>query len=373
MAHAEDSARGDPLTIDWHELTERSARLDVTRCEYAHFYRDDLDTPDIGHLVVCENDDWFVAGLGDVTFERHHTIMQGADHCDFCYRLETQPTDGAITRQVCRFNTRSSVVMSASDQVLKALDLAASEVTVNLRQAHDLGRHVPGLAWTVRELGAHLVSVTRAYTAAECDVQPVGPDLRAVAENNRRLLDTTEFTTSEHLASAFASAARNFVDVNRDLERDQYVPFYGDLKITAAAAGRLMLYEFLVHNHDLARTLTRNHRVDPDRARIALEAFREVLPLFVRPEPTRRLHTTYELHIRGSDPYLLRFEHGTLTIEPTAHPHEAICHINAEPAAYLLVAAGRRSQWHAIATGKLLAYGRQPWNALRFKSLFITV
>ena len=262
--------------------------------------------------------------------------------------------------------------MSAPDSVWSALDSAASELAVNLRLAHDLGQRVPGLAWTVRELGTHLVSVTQAYTAAECDGRPVGPDLRAVAENNRRLLETTEFTTSDNLASAFAAAASHFVDVNRKLERDQYVPFYGDLKITASAAARLMLYEFLVHNHDLARTFTRSHHIDPDRARIALEAFREVLPLFVRPGPTRNLHTTYELHIRGGDPYLLLFEHGTLTIEPP-HPHAAACHINAEAAAYHLVAAGRLSQWHAIARGKLLAYGRQPWNAFHFKSLFITV
>ena len=89
MAHSEDSARGDPIMIEWHELTEQSARLDITACAYARFYRDELGAPELGHLLVCENDDWFVEGLGDVVFERHHTIMQGADHCDFCYRLET--------------------------------------------------------------------------------------------------------------------------------------------------------------------------------------------------------------------------------------------------------------------------------------------
>ena len=95
MAHSEDSARGDPITIDWHELTERSARLDVTACDYARFYRDELGAPEVGHLLVCENDDWFAEGLGDVEFERHHTIMQGAESCDFCYRLAAPPSTRA--------------------------------------------------------------------------------------------------------------------------------------------------------------------------------------------------------------------------------------------------------------------------------------
>lgn len=85
LAHSEESTRGEPLTIEWIELSDDSARLDVTRCEYARFFQD-LGEPDIGHLLVCENDDWFVEGLGDVEFERHDTIMQGAERCDFCYR-----------------------------------------------------------------------------------------------------------------------------------------------------------------------------------------------------------------------------------------------------------------------------------------------
>ena len=64
-------------------------------CDYARFYRDELGAPEVGHLLVCENDDWFAEGLGDVEFERHHTIMQGAESCDFCYRLAAPPSTRA--------------------------------------------------------------------------------------------------------------------------------------------------------------------------------------------------------------------------------------------------------------------------------------
>lgn len=96
MVHAADSAAGDPITIEWHELTDDFARLDVTECAYARFFQD-LGEPELGHLLVCENDDWFVEGLDDITFERNHTIMQGADRCDFLYRRTAADPGGATS------------------------------------------------------------------------------------------------------------------------------------------------------------------------------------------------------------------------------------------------------------------------------------
>jgi L-2-amino-thiazoline-4-carboxylic acid hydrolase len=85
MAHAADSSAGDAITMEWHELTDDFARMDVTECAAARFFRD-LGEPELGHLLVCEIDDWFVEGLDDIEFERHHTIMEGAERCDFLYR-----------------------------------------------------------------------------------------------------------------------------------------------------------------------------------------------------------------------------------------------------------------------------------------------
>jgi L-2-amino-thiazoline-4-carboxylic acid hydrolase len=82
---AADSAAGDPIAMECHELTDDFARMDVTDCAYAQFFRN-LGEPELGHLLVCENDEWFAKGLGDIEFERHRTIMEGADHCDFLYR-----------------------------------------------------------------------------------------------------------------------------------------------------------------------------------------------------------------------------------------------------------------------------------------------
>ena len=94
IAHAADSSAGDAITMEWHELTDDFARMDVTDCAAARFFRD-LGEPELGHLLVCEIDDWFVEGLDDIEFERHHTIMEGAERCDFLYRRVITAADPA--------------------------------------------------------------------------------------------------------------------------------------------------------------------------------------------------------------------------------------------------------------------------------------
>ena len=45
------------------------------------------------------------------------------------------------------------------------------------------------------------------------------------------------------------------------------------------------------------------------------------------------------------------------------------CWISADPTAFLLVGYGRIGLWGPIARGRLVAGGRKPWLALRYKRL----
>ncbi len=70
--------RKDPTAFD----------LDVTECRYAEFYKR-IGAPELGFLLVCSADLDMAEGYGDpVHLTRTQTIMQGASHCDFRYRLE---------------------------------------------------------------------------------------------------------------------------------------------------------------------------------------------------------------------------------------------------------------------------------------------
>ena len=81
-------SRDDALTIE--VLAEEPGVLDfnVTRCRYAETYRA-MGLAGIGDILSCERDGAFCEGYaGDIKLTRTQTIMRGASHCDFRYRIE---------------------------------------------------------------------------------------------------------------------------------------------------------------------------------------------------------------------------------------------------------------------------------------------
>lgn len=67
--------------------------FDVTACDYAELFQR-LGRPDLGHLLMCQSDEWAVEALDDVTFERPTTLMQGGDRCRFRYGFTADVTPG---------------------------------------------------------------------------------------------------------------------------------------------------------------------------------------------------------------------------------------------------------------------------------------
>lgn len=61
--------------------------FDVTRCRYAEMYRA-LGIPELGAILSCNRDAALIEGFNPaVQLERTQTLMGGATHCDFRYRL----------------------------------------------------------------------------------------------------------------------------------------------------------------------------------------------------------------------------------------------------------------------------------------------
>lgn len=70
-----------------HESADR-LEYNMTHCAYARMYRE-MGLAEIGHLLSCNRDGSFCIGYNpDMKLTRTQTIMEGASHCDFRYRLE---------------------------------------------------------------------------------------------------------------------------------------------------------------------------------------------------------------------------------------------------------------------------------------------
>lgn len=71
-----------------HVSTADRLDYDMVYCGYAQMYRE-MGLGDIGHLLSCNRDGTFCKGFNpDIELTRTQTIMQGASHCDFRYRLK---------------------------------------------------------------------------------------------------------------------------------------------------------------------------------------------------------------------------------------------------------------------------------------------
>ena len=88
----DDFAAGDALDLEVIKQTADTFEVNVTGCRYAKFYHE-IGAPELGFLLVCSADFAMAEGFGtDVQLTRTQTIMQGAGHCDFRYRLTGSKT-----------------------------------------------------------------------------------------------------------------------------------------------------------------------------------------------------------------------------------------------------------------------------------------
>ena len=88
------SRAGDAQDIDHLDSADGEINIDVTRCEYASFFQQ-LGAPDLGFLLVCMLDYDIADGVDGLTLDREQTIMQGADHCDFRWKIDMRPASAS--------------------------------------------------------------------------------------------------------------------------------------------------------------------------------------------------------------------------------------------------------------------------------------
>lgn len=82
--------KGGSLEIEPLVATPEQLDFNVTRCRYAEMYRE-MGLGRIGHLLSCNRDGDFCIGYNPkMELTRTQTIMKGASHCDFRYRMKSE-------------------------------------------------------------------------------------------------------------------------------------------------------------------------------------------------------------------------------------------------------------------------------------------
>lgn len=267
-------------------------------------------------------------------------------------------------------------VMSADSylrEVLPALDDTAGRFAALVSSAPDTTVPVPGSpGWTVRDVAAHVATVTVRY----CD----GPEGRGVWTPTP---DGVAGLNDEQIAAlGTASAGELAARMQRDLAAlraqiegygDQMPTFrfHGGEQIRADIALGILLGELVVHGHDVARALGRPWPIDPGYVAVIVEGLSPVLPGWVRPGRIQGLTASFDVRLRGQASHVWAFRDGRLHVNPPRAGRIDV-HISGDPAAMLLYIYAREPQWKLITTGRLAAWGRRPWLAFTLRSRFHT-
>jgi hypothetical protein len=271
----------------------------------------------------------------------------------------------ALRVEVDRVTALLGTVRNPTAPALDRWDL--TEVAVHLSQVWDV---VSGLA---REDLPELFDVPAqgdGETAALSDIWELqGLTRLGVETEPERDLRVVADRIDERAASFFATI--------RDASPADIRPWLVQgTKVRLSTLTCHLLNETMVHGYDIARADGRRWPIDRARAALVIEEF--LFPVIrtldrralVDQRRAAGLRVTYELGVRGAGRHVFAFDDGALTVEPTQSSARRIdCHISADPAALLLVAWARQSQWVAIARGQMVAWGRKPWLGPKLRSL----
>jgi uncharacterized protein (TIGR03083 family) len=262
----------------------------------------------------------------------------------------------------------SSIADADQRELTLAVARAGERLVALARRVTDPTAQVPNSEWTVRELLAHVAAGADAYArylegdaTAAVDVSHIaGGSLKAT---NAALIAAEPEQAPSMLSDRIERRLAAYLRLAAERSLDERVAWHGRQERLGAVMA-VLLGELLVHGLDLARATSAPWPLSKRDAAIGLRHASELFPLLLDRRATGALTATVDVRLRQGPTLVVAFRTGELSVG-TGPVARADVHVSADPVAFLLVAYGRMSQWRAIATGRLLAWGRRPCLALR--------
>ncbi|MFF3562193.1 maleylpyruvate isomerase family mycothiol-dependent enzyme [Streptomyces sp. NPDC002574] len=258
---------------------------------------------------------------------------------------------------------------SVPPQVTAAVHATAERIAELLRPCADASVRIPGAQWTVGEAAAHLVLANELMAAlAGGDDRPYGDGTAgSLAAANAASLEAYPERDPAVLAEGVVRHAKAFTEAaaGRPAEQPVLTPL-GPMDL--ATLGSYLVAHMLGHGWDIAAALRRPHMIDAAAVEATVPFVMTAMPRVLSAAADG--HTAcYDLRVRGGSRFAVTFSGGAAEVTPEL-PGRADVTIVAEPVTFLLIALGRRTATGAVARGKILAWGRKPWLAPAFPSLF---
>jgi hypothetical protein len=256
-------------------------------------------------------------------------------------------------------------------RALSALEGASRRFTDQLRDVRDPSRHAIG-HWSIGEVGAHVSHIFGMYPGLVSGESSPLPDHLNMAPAWERMLQEDGERDPIATAKRIEAGTEEFLGAVEKADWSEPVKWHGGLSVPVSSLPPILTNECDVHGWDVAKAEGKPWTIPRADAIVIIEGHYPLLPHFVNEQVASGLEVSYELKVRGGRSAYLRVKDSRLTIDD-APVGPVDCHISADPVEYLLVGYGRKSQWGPMLTGRLVAWGRKPWLALKFARLFHSV
>lgn len=250
----------------------------------------------------------------------------------------------------------------------------AEEIAALLRGVADTGVPVPGSEWSLGAAAAHLAQANElmADIAAGQERSHGDGTPQSLAAANERALAEFGERGADPLAGMIVEQAAAFLKAVDEragegaVEGALFTPLG---PMSPAELGSYLLTHMLGHGYDIARALGRPHLIDRVRVELALPFLIRAMPRVVDAANSAGLNARYTIRLWGGARFGVTFTDGEVVVSPQP-PDRPDCTILTEPVTFLLMALGRCEPWGAIARGRVVTWGRKPWLAPRFPTLF---
>ncbi|MDP9452545.1 MAG: hypothetical protein M3P97_03960 [Actinomycetota bacterium] len=260
-----------------------------------------------------------------------------------------------------------------------AVRAAANRLALLLRTVRRPAAPAVG-TWDLTDVAIHVSHSLEAVTALARGGGPLLDDLEELSALTSRLVVGEGTRDLAVLADRIEASAATFLEVVASGDASPRPWLVRGIELPPSALVGQVLNELVVHGWDVARAEGVSWPVPGRHAALVLDTFLlpvlgHLGPALVDPQAARGVHAAFDLRVRGGGRAVLRVDDGDLVVEHLERAARVVvdCHLSVEPAAFLLVAWGRRSQWPAIARGRFLAWGRRPWLAPRLRPLLRNV
>jgi hypothetical protein len=249
---------------------------------------------------------------------------------------------------------------------------------------------VPGLAWSLAQLVAHLTGAYLVFgqavrgefenaqlEEAVAQAATADPALPAVVAASNAyavdLLTVEDVQTAADGLAAQAAALCEALKAAEDFGREVATPWYGpETTRTVGTLASLAVTETLVHGRDLACAANKDTSMSRSSAATAVPTVMSaMLPLMFDAKKAGGFHATFEVRVRGSARFGMQIADGAARCFD-AGEGAVDCVLTLDPCAALLLGFRRTTLARTILTGGVISTGRKPWLGLKFPGMFVS-